>query len=145
MIERPLISFPFLDETQTTNFIKYCFLVALCLLSYRMCTYIYGHKHIMFASVSTLSIMPMRIDLYTHICVVLWNKLSDFIFYVLKAKLWTGKLLQSSKENLLGALLREKGSSWPPVVRLGNGFKIIVKYCEYLSHKPRILKYTFLN
>lgn len=66
-----LLMTPFLDETQMTNFIKHCFLVALCLLSYRMCMYIYGHKHIMFASVSTLSITPMRIDLYTHICVVM--------------------------------------------------------------------------
>ena len=97
--------------------------MALSLLSYRMRVYISINISCI-ASESTLSIMPLSTDLYNHICEccsVKWGK-SNSIFHVFKAKLWTGMLFQSSKENLLWVLLRDKGSSWPPVVRLGNGF-----------------------
>lgn len=122
---------PFLEYTNDQPHIV---LWWFCLLSHRMCMYFTDINTPCVASVTTWSIRSVKYR-PTHITVyvVPWANSVILFFMCLKAKFWIVKLLQSK---MTGALVREKGSGWPPVVKWGNGFKIFVKYPDYVSQRP---------
>lgn len=125
---------PLLEEAWMIHFKRHCFLVAFCILTYRIHMYIYGHKHtthcfcnyikyyIQYRTIHTSEYTPMSTELYIHICVSCSvNKLRVILLLMYLSKALHWKAL-SIINKILGALLREKGSSWPPVVKLGNDF-----------------------